>query len=584
MQESAVQAAPSQAEPVASSALNGLPVNQIRLELERILHSRVFVHSHRIRRFLQFVVEECLDARHHRLKEYLIGMEVFNREESFDPRVDSIVRVEARRLRAKLEEYYDSEGAVSELRIHLRKGSYVPVFETASRARMMVSPATASRAWRPSVIVAPFALSDGAPASLADDIHRHLIHHLTRSEVLQVVARQNGSSHDGVRDGVRSDFQLTGSLGMEGNVPRLLLQLLDTSEQSYVWSREMECPAGDLSFLDDVTIDLRRAVVAPAPGCEAVRQSANKESFTSYLQGLYALKSSKPGAFAHSRAHFGKAVELDPNYAAAWASASAAMVLSCLMEAGDQEDLCAAARLAARTALSLSDALPESRMANGLVLSFLDWDWAAGAKELQAAICMDKSNSASHIAFGMHLACRGRLPEARAEFEEAERLDPVSLLAHFCIGWSHSLAAQYDEAISRFRLIGLLEPDFPWSWLGMGWAAAGKGAWAEAIAHFTNVSHMLQSRFLFSGCLGYCYAMNGRRDEAMRLLGKLGEYPRVNYASVYLGLGDTDRAFEYLQESARKHETALPLLILGPEFRKIRDDPRFAALQHEMHI
>jgi tetratricopeptide (TPR) repeat protein len=575
MQESAVQAAPPQAEPVASSALNGLPVNQIRLELERILHSRVFVHSHRIRRFLQFVVEECLSARHHRLKEYLIGMEVFNREESFDPRVDSIVRVEARRLRAKLEEYYESEGSVSELRIHLRKGSYVPVFETASRARMMVSAATATRAWRPSVTIAPFTISDGAPVSLADDIHRHLIHHLTRAEVLQVVARQNGTA---------SDFQLTGSLAMDGSVPRLLLQLLDSSEQSYVWSREMECPPGDLSFLDDVSIDLRRAVVTPAPGCEAVRQSANKESFTNYLQGLYALKSSKPGAFAHSRAHFSKAVELDPDYAAAWASASAAMVLSCLMEGGEQEELCTAARQAARTAMSLSDGLPESHMANGLVLSFLDWDWTAGAKELQTAICMDKSSSASHIAFGMHLACRGGLPEARAEFEEAERLDPVSLLAHFCIGWSHSLAAQYDEAISRFRLIGLLEPDFPWSWLGMGWAAAGKSAWAEAIAHFTNVSHMLQSRFLFSGCLGYCYAMNGRRDEAMRLLTRPEPMPAANYASIYLGLGDSDRAFEYLEGSARNHETSLPLLILGPEFTKVREDPRFAALRREMHI
>src|SRR5436309_2080986 len=98
MLESAVQAASSQNESAALSVLNGMPVAQIRTELDRILRSRVFVHSHRIRRFLQFVVEECLAARHHRLKEYLIGMEVFNRDESFDPRVDSIVRVEARRL------------------------------------------------------------------------------------------------------------------------------------------------------------------------------------------------------------------------------------------------------------------------------------------------------------------------------------------------------------------------------------------------------------------------------------------------------------------------------------------------------
>src|SRR5579884_1580798 len=128
MLESAVQPSPVQSEPAPGSALNGMPVTQIRAELERILRSRVFVHSHRIRRFLQFVVEECLSGQQHRLKEYLIGLEVFNRLESFDPRVDSIVRVEARRLRAKLEEYYQAEGRDDEIRIDLRKGSYIPIF------------------------------------------------------------------------------------------------------------------------------------------------------------------------------------------------------------------------------------------------------------------------------------------------------------------------------------------------------------------------------------------------------------------------------------------------------------------------
>src|SRR3984893_18595658 len=113
----------------APAALNGLPAAEVRSALDRILRSRVFVHSHRIRRFLQFVVEECLLGQQYRLKAYLIGLEVFSRQETFDPRVDSIVRVEARRLRTKLEEYYATEGQECEIRIQLRKGSYVPVFE-----------------------------------------------------------------------------------------------------------------------------------------------------------------------------------------------------------------------------------------------------------------------------------------------------------------------------------------------------------------------------------------------------------------------------------------------------------------------
>ena len=98
----------------------------IRSCLDRILGSSQFVRSERMIRFLRFAVEELLAGRAGRLKEYAIGVEVFDRGDSFDPRVDPIVRVEARRLRAKLREYYEHEGRLESLRIDLPRGGYVP--------------------------------------------------------------------------------------------------------------------------------------------------------------------------------------------------------------------------------------------------------------------------------------------------------------------------------------------------------------------------------------------------------------------------------------------------------------------------
>src|SRR5271165_6800625 len=100
-----------------TAVLNGVPAAEIRAQLDLILRSRAFIQSHRIRRFLQFVVEESLLGQPHRLTEHLIGLEVFDRREAFDPRVDSIVRVEARRLRYKLDEYYRTEGRDDSVRI-----------------------------------------------------------------------------------------------------------------------------------------------------------------------------------------------------------------------------------------------------------------------------------------------------------------------------------------------------------------------------------------------------------------------------------------------------------------------------------
>ena len=105
-------------------------IEAIREELSRLLKSNLFAQSHRQGRFLTFIVEEALAGRAARLNQYLIGLEVFEREDSFDPTVDSIVRVEAGRLRSKLREYYADIGPNDPLVIELPKGSYKVQFHT----------------------------------------------------------------------------------------------------------------------------------------------------------------------------------------------------------------------------------------------------------------------------------------------------------------------------------------------------------------------------------------------------------------------------------------------------------------------
>jgi TolB-like protein len=109
----------------------GVPVDPglVRAALERVLASQTFANTGRLSRFLRFIVERTLDEGGDQLKEYLLGVEVFDRTDAFDPRLDSIVRVEARRLRARLDEYYLREGAADALVFRLPKGAYVPRFE-----------------------------------------------------------------------------------------------------------------------------------------------------------------------------------------------------------------------------------------------------------------------------------------------------------------------------------------------------------------------------------------------------------------------------------------------------------------------
>ena len=104
----------------------------VRTQLEKILAHGLFTRSERMGRFLRLAVERTLEGKSDDLKEYLIGVEVFDRKASYDPRVDPIVRVEARRLRSKLKAYYEGEGCADPIVIEFFRGSYAPHIRTLS--------------------------------------------------------------------------------------------------------------------------------------------------------------------------------------------------------------------------------------------------------------------------------------------------------------------------------------------------------------------------------------------------------------------------------------------------------------------
>jgi serine/threonine-protein kinase len=123
---------------------NGQTPAGVQDQLEKVLASEAFRNAPRLSEFLRFSVGAALRGEAGQIKEYLIGVEVFPRGPDYDPRIDPVVRVEARRLRAKLREYYEQEGRQDALRIHFPKGGYAPVFESRETA-----PSTAgSKAWR----------------------------------------------------------------------------------------------------------------------------------------------------------------------------------------------------------------------------------------------------------------------------------------------------------------------------------------------------------------------------------------------------------------------------------------------------
>jgi len=233
--------------------------------------------------------------------------------------------------------------------------------------------------------------------------------------------------------------------------------------------------------------------------------------------------------------------------------------------------------------------LPEAHVGLGSVLSLLDWDWEAGEQELQRSIQLDNHDPISHIAYGLQLACRGMLDQAVGEVERALELDPAALFPNFLLGWLYCVCRRLDEAISQHLLISQLAPDYGLPHLGLGLAYAAKGMFADAIAHFTNAGNM-KCRSLLHGHLGYCYAMAGRREDALREIAALTSRAEshfvspVSLAAIYCGLGDPEQALVHLEKALEVRDTSLPMNLLIPEFDTLRADERFQSLRQRIGL
>jgi serine/threonine-protein kinase len=258
--------------------------NEVRAELTKVLASSFFSTADRMRRFLRLVVEETLEGRGDNLNELLLGMAVYDRDKKFDPRVDSIVRVDAGRLRAKLREFYASDGVGSSIRIEIPKGSYKPMFKryqdkdigSAQRLREKDAIATTSLAVLPFVDVS----SQKGHVLLADGIVQDLIHRLScisnfrvasLTSVLALKGRQIDVREMGRELGVESFVE--GSVLRAKRRVRVLIRLTDVATGFHTWSEMYAFSSSDpLTLLERISKSIAESLAARLGARTSVRR------------------------------------------------------------------------------------------------------------------------------------------------------------------------------------------------------------------------------------------------------------------------------------------------------------------------
>ncbi len=570
-----------------------LSTRSIEENLQRILASKEFASSARMSRFLRFAVERALCGQSEELKEYVLGVEVFDRKPSYDPRVDPIVRVEARRLRSKLESYYAGEGSADELIIEFPKGTYAPVFREKASSLAVAPPAETPRAG--AIAVLPFSNLSSEPDTeyFSDGLTEELIHGLTKLDGLMVVAwnsaaRLKGQPYDVREIGRQLNVStvLVGSVRGSGERLRVMAQLVDTSNGRYLWSETYDRQIEDLFAIQEeisraIVKTLQLKLIAPS-----IRHGAyNLEAYNLYLKGRFQWNKRTAEGLKRSVQLFEQAIALDQDFALGYAGLSDAYSLLADYGLVKPADIMPAAESAARKALEIDPTLAEAHASLGLIRSLYAWEWAEAEQHYRRAIDLNPGYATTHFWFAIdYLGMLGRWEEAFQEIEIALQLDPLSPVIREGKGFLLMLSKRYDEAIEEYRQTLDLDCFFYKAFTAMGRAYTQKGMYEEAITMLQKGRSLSGDMPNILGALGQTYALASRPAEARRLLEELAELSKRRHVSstcfalIHLGLGEKEQALDWLETGARGRETPLAGLKVHPAYDNLRGEPRFQAL------
>lgn len=605
-------------------------VEAVRRQLEKILASKGFAHSERLNRFLRFIIEQTIEGRGNQIKEYLLGVEVFGKDESFDPRIDTLVRVEAHRLRARLKAYYAAEGRDDPILIDLPKGAYAPVF----RRRVSGPGGWLRNHWKVSAAVGVMVLAalgvywaihlgkrqhvpeteaPSAPASIAvlpfadlspekdqeyfcDGITDELINTLAQVPGLRVVSRTSTFAFKGKPQDVRQIGRqlnvrvvLEGSVRKIGDQMRVTAQLASVADGYHLWSKTYEGNLRDVFAIQDeisraIVSALRVQLVGEGRTLAGKRHSDNPDAYHLYLKGRYQWNKRTEEGLKKGIEYFEQAIAADPDYALAYVGVADCYAMLASYGVSPPREVMPKAKQAAAKALQMDDALAEACASLGLVKSFFDWDWLGAEQEYKRAIELNPNYATAHQWYSGCLRAMGRLDEALAEIRKAEELDPLSLVITRDVGRVYRLRRQHDLAIEQYRKALELEPDFPSAYLHLGLEYQATLQRDKAVATLEKGRSLSGANPLMTGGLGYCYASLGRTGEALRLLEELKQLSKKRYVSpitpamIYIGMGRKDQAFEALEQAYEERDRWLAWLKVDPIFDSLRSDPRFGNL------
>lgn len=587
-------------EPPANLAGEPVPSAAIREQLSRIVNGPTFVSSARLCRFLTHIVNRTIEGDRDNLKEFSIAIEVFDRTSEYDPNIDAIVRVEARRLRAKLKAYYEEgPGAADSVLIALRPGSYVPMFRWLDAKQPVQEEGRhlAAQPGRTSIAVLPFVNMSPEPEQdyFCDGITEEIINALTHIPGLNVIARTSAFQFKSMSIDIRevgqrlaANLVIEGSVRKAGDQLRITAQAIQTESGHHLWSetfrREMKGVFAIQEEIAQSIADLLRLHV-PAARPLVRASSHNLRAYTRYLRARFLLYQQSPETLRAALQEFRELIREYPDYALGYSGIAAANAFLSLFGVVPGREVYPEAKATAERGYSLDPESGETCTVLAGIRATFEHRWDEAERLCERALKLQPGHASAHMVRGMAFLCQGEIAGAEASLRRSTELDPLSAPDRARLAYLHYVKGESEAANEHLQLCFERDRDYPEARLYLG------------LLHFRNqdydavIESMSQSRLpLDIGLRAAAYARQNSMSRAKQCVDNLAQLSSTQYitplaqAFTAIGMEDYNLAFQYLERAIDDKTNFVNMLGIEPFFEPVRNDRRFTKLLKKVNV
>ena len=465
-----------------------------------------------------------------------------------------------------------------------------------------------SASWRKtidSVAVLPFESIGGRPDTeyFADGVTESIINNLSQLPKLRVIARSTvfrykGKEWDSARLGRELNVRalVTGRIVERGEDLSIHVELMQASDGAQLWGERYSRPVADIIQLEaeiarEVSTKLRLKLTGEEKRRLAKRHTINPQAYQLYLKGRFFWNKRVPDALLKSVPFFEQAIEHDQGYALAYSGLADSYSVLSTTGLTDPLVIFPRAKAAAIRALELDDRLAEAHASLAIIKIYFDWDWQAVEREADRANQLNPNYPTLHHWMSIYWCARARFGKALEAIRRAQELDPLSLIINTHYAWVYYFARRYDDAIEQYKRTLEMEPNFAIARVLMGGTYLQLQQYDAAIANIEQAIELTKrSSTEMVGMLGHAFGMAGRRDEAQAILAELLSSSQQRYvspfdiATVYVGLGDTEQAFEWLEKAYSGRSQWMVGLGVDPRLDSIRSDARFESFLRRLKL